>query len=100
VGAAVYHALGEEEIAEAYIEIVKDVFYEITIDSPMGYDEGVAGLLYCADFLEAHFGRPMIERDLIVNAGELLIGQGIQYAFSNGTLQWPNDDHDGAYWLG
>mmetsp|Transcript_8749 Transcript_8749/g.6484 ORF Transcript_8749/g.6484 Transcript_8749/m.6484 type:complete len:105 (+) Transcript_8749:546-860(+) len=66
----------------------------------MGYDEGIAGLLYCADFLENHFGKELIDRPLIVDAAELMILQGIEYSFENGTLQWPNDDHEGAYWLG
>mmetsp|Transcript_18395 Transcript_18395/g.17506 ORF Transcript_18395/g.17506 Transcript_18395/m.17506 type:complete len:110 (-) Transcript_18395:528-857(-) len=57
--------------------------------------------MFCAEFLEAYFGKEMIERDLYVNAAELVIQSGIENKFpNNDTMRWADPEWVDEFWLG
>ncbi|KAH3758960.1 glutathione S-transferase LANCL1 [Pelomyxa schiedti] len=92
VAAVAYDLNGDHQSALELIDSgVRQAFLNVTLLSPPFFDLGIAGLLYCARFLESYFGQVMIERELIVSAANTLYEIGLANSSPEGVLQYPDD---------
>lgn len=77
------------------MKVVK-VFGNLKSWMPPFYDTGIAGLLYCARFLDSFFGETVVDHSLVVAAAKELYQRGLEDVTSDGVLQWIGTD-DVAY---
>lgn len=77
VASVIYHILGLDDQAQVFNQKVIDTFNQVDKTTTVGLDYGLAGLLYCADFLQDYYGKEIVPRDLVVKVATLAMEIGI-----------------------
>eukprot|EP01105_Mastigella_eilhardi_P005037 TRINITY_DN1679_c0_g1_i1.p1 TRINITY_DN1679_c0_g1~~TRINITY_DN1679_c0_g1_i1.p1 ORF type:complete len:420 (-),score=87.28 TRINITY_DN1679_c0_g1_i1:323-1582(-) len=115
IAAAIYATQGETDSANAFITELEDAFRAVTPESQSSFDLGIAGLLYCARFVDSFFGKQvgpqqrrsltvphhkMVARELVTSAAWTLFNQGVPQTAPEGAILWPDDSRNSKYYIG
>mmetsp|Transcript_115705 Transcript_115705/g.338420 ORF Transcript_115705/g.338420 Transcript_115705/m.338420 type:complete len:496 (-) Transcript_115705:55-1542(-) len=104
LAAIIYDLEGNAESSLGFVAKVREAFNHAADDEFCVYDDwdaGRAGLLYAAALLDHHFGKTMINRDLVVRVANATVERGSRLGAAAGVDYMkfisPND---GGSWVG